>query len=61
MDRAITKGREDAMRAVGKGRKSGTGRKNVMKGSVGVRNRERSTRGVRKAVNRNKGAKARKK
>ncbi len=61
MDRAITKGREDAMRAVGKGMKSSTGRKKVMKGSVGVVNRGRGTRGVRKAVNRNKGAKPRKK
>jgi len=61
MGRAITRGREDAMRAVGKGKKSGMARKKVMKNSTGMGKRVRSTRGVRKTVNRNKGAKPRKK
>ena len=61
MGRAISRGREDAMRAVGKGRKSGVARKKLLKKSTGMRNRVRNTRGVRKTVNRNKGAKPRNK
>jgi hypothetical protein len=60
MGHAITRGREDAMRAVGRGRKSSTGMKKAMK-RPGIGNRVRSTHGVRKVVNRNKGAKPRKK
>lgn len=59
MSRAITGGREDAMRRIVKG-KSGTGKK-VLKRFRGIRNRVRSTRRVRNIVNRNKGAKPRKK
>jgi len=62
MANAIRRGREDAMKPVRKsGGKSGGGKKKVRKKVSGTSNQNRKTRGVRKVVNRNKGAKARKK
>jgi hypothetical protein len=56
MSRAITGGREDAMRKIGKLKRKASTRKKV----TGLKTRVRSTRGVRNINNRNKGAKPRK-
>jgi hypothetical protein len=65
MTGAIAKGREDAMKAVGKGGKRG--KSTAVKSArptagvkMGGRPKSPGSRGVRKAVNRNKGAKPRK-
>jgi len=57
MNRAITGGREDALRKIGKLKGKASARKKV----TGLRAHVRSTKGVRSIINRNKGAKPRKK
>jgi hypothetical protein len=62
MGSAIASGREDAMKSLGKGKRGNSGSAkmavNFKVGRVGVRAKQ--PKGVRKAVNRNKGAKSRK-